>query len=153
MKPNSIVPAPLQDPGYGLCAHANMRQATRVLSQLYDAALKPSGVKATQFTILAVLDNRGELPLTKLAESLVMDRTTLTRNLQPLVKKGWLTIAREKDERVRLVSLTDAGRALLTEATPLWRDVQTRIVQETGADKLTGLIADLNQLVEAVRDS
>ena len=144
-------PTELQEPGYGLCVHANLRQATRVLSQLYDAALKPCGVKATQFTLLAVLANRGELPLTKLAEILVMDRTTLTRNLQPLVKKGWLVIEREEDERIRLISLTDAGRALVDEATPLWRDVQLKVARGIGAQKLPELIGDLDALVRAVR--
>ncbi|MEM7426271.1 MAG: MarR family winged helix-turn-helix transcriptional regulator [Pseudomonadota bacterium] len=151
MKDETSIPSELQHPSHGLCAHANLRQATRVLSQLYDAALKPSGVKATQFTILAVLEARGQLPLTRLAESLVMDRTTLTRNLQPLVKKGWLAIEREQDERVRLVSLTGSGRAVLSDATPLWREVQSRIVHETGAEKLTTLISDLNSLVQATR--
>ncbi len=139
------------EPGLGLCAHANLRQATRVVSQLYDAILKPCGIKATQFTLLAVLDNRGEMPLTKLAELLVMDRTTLSRNLQPLVKKGWLLVGREKDERIRLISLTQAGRTVVNEATPLWRDAQLRVINGIGDQKLPGLISDLNTLVQKIQ--
>ena len=141
----------LLEPGLGFCAHANLRQATRVISQLYDAALKPCGIKATQFTLLAVLDNRGDMPLTRLAEILVMDRTTLSRNLQPLAKKGWLAIGREKDERVRLISLTAAGQAVVGEATPLWREAQMSIVRQFGATKLPGLISDLNALVQTIQ--
>ncbi|MEM8689850.1 MAG: MarR family winged helix-turn-helix transcriptional regulator [Pseudomonadota bacterium] len=141
----------LLEPGLDLCAHANLRQATRVISQHYDAALKPSGIKATQFTLLAILAHRGGMPLTKLAALLVMDRTTASRNVQPLVKKGWLSIGRETDERVRLVSLTEAGHALVNEATPLWREAQLSIVSKMGAAKLPELIADLNSLVKGIQ--
>ena len=72
-------------PDMQVCAHASLRKAMRVVSQAYDAALKPSGLRATQFTLLAVLARAGDMPLTKLAEILVMERTTLTRNLKPLM--------------------------------------------------------------------
>ncbi|MEM7296196.1 MAG: MarR family winged helix-turn-helix transcriptional regulator [Pseudomonadota bacterium] len=141
----------LLEPGLGLCAHANLRQATRVISQVYDAALKLCGIKATQFTLLAVLANRGEMPLTKLAEILVMDRTTLSRNLQPLVKKGWLSIGREKDERIKLISLTEAGVAMVDQSTPLWRKAQMSVIGSIGASKLPRLVSDLNRLVNKVQ--
>jgi DNA-binding MarR family transcriptional regulator len=137
-------------PGTNICAHANLRKAMRVVSQAYDAALKPSGLRATQFTLLAVLSHRGEIPLTKLSEILVMDRTTLTRNLKPLLAKGWVEIGREKDERIRLVSITGPGRSIMAEAMPLWRDVQGRVAGKLGQTRLTGLIDDLNALVEVV---
>ena len=134
------------------CAHANLRKTMRVVSQVYNAALKPSGLRATQFTLLAVLSRRGELPLTQLAEILVMDRTTLTRNLKPLLAKGWIEVGREKDERVRLISITQAGRELVAEATPLWRDAQARIVNGVGSEKLSSMIGMLSLVVEKVRD-
>jgi len=143
-------PTPLQ-PDIRICAHANLRKAMRVVSQAYDAALRPSGLRATQFTLLAVLAGQGELPLTKLSEILVLDRTTLTRNLKPLLAQGWLEIGREKDERIRLISITDAGRSLVAEATPLWREAQIRVTEKLGELRLTGLIGDLNDLVDAVR--
>ena len=123
----------------------------RVVSQAYDAALKPSGLRATQFTLLAVLARLGEMPLTKLSKILVLDRTTLTRNLKPLQAQGWLEVGREKDERIRLISITEAGRRIVAEATPLWRDAQTRVTEALGEIRLTGMLDDLNALVEAVR--
>jgi DNA-binding MarR family transcriptional regulator len=123
----------------------------RVISQVYDAALRPSGLRATQFTLLAVLSSQGELPLTKLAEILVLDRTTLTRNLKPLLAQGLLEIGREKDERIRLISITDAGRSLVAEAVPLWCEAQARVTGGLGEARLSGLIGDLNALVEAIR--
>ena len=152
MNAKNPIPKDLLEPGLGQCAHANLRQATRVISQHYDAALKPCGLKATQFTLLAILANRGETPLTKLAELLVMDRTTLSRNVQPLVKKGWLFIGREADDRVRLIALTEAGRAVVKQATPLWRDAQMSVVAGMGAEKLPDLITDLNALVTAIQN-
>lgn len=138
-------------PDLRLCAHANLRKTMRVVSQAYDAALKPSGLRATQFTLLAVLSRRGEQPLTQLAEILVMDRTTLTRNLKPLMAKGWVAVGREKDERVRLISITEAGRELVAEAIPLWRNAQARIVNGVGSEKLSTMIETLALVVEKVR--
>ncbi len=79
------------------CTCANLRKAARAVTQVYDQALRPTGLKATQFTMLATLSNRGDLPLSRLAEALVMDRTTLTRNLKPLVGKGLVRI--DQDQR------------------------------------------------------
>ena len=141
-----------QMPDIRLCAHANLRQATRVISQLYDKALKPAGIKATQFTILAVLANRGDVPLTKLAEILVVDRTTLTRNLQPLLKMNWIRVSREDDERVRLISLTEQGGEVVKKATPLWRTAQQAVESGIGTEMLPDLISSLNLLVETMQE-
>lgn len=138
-------------PSIDLCAHANLRKAMRVVSQTYDAALKPSGLKGTQFTLLAVLDKRGEISLTKLSEILVMDRTTLTRNLQPLLKHGWIAIGRDSDERVRLITITGAGRERVAAATPAWQATQARLAGELGEQRLATLIADLGALTDAAR--
>jgi DNA-binding MarR family transcriptional regulator len=81
-----------------------------------------------------------------------MDRTTLTRNLKPLLAKGWIAVGKEKDERVRLISVTEAGRQLVAEATPLWRDAQTRIINGVGGEKLSSMIETLSLVVEKVRD-
>ena len=92
------------------CTCANLRRAARMVTQVYDKALHPAGLKAPQFTLLATLSKRGDLPLTRLAEALVMDRTALTRNLKPLVGKGNVRADRHEDQRVRRISLTDAGK-------------------------------------------
>ena len=120
----------------------------RVVSQSYDAALKPAGLKATQFTLLAVIAGRGPMPMTRLAEILVMDRTTLTRNLKPLVAKGWAEIGRERDERVRLISATEAGKAVVAEAAPLWRQAQARVEHRLGAERLSELLDGLRTLTD-----
>ncbi len=141
----------MSGPNLSLCANANLRKAMRVVSQAYDAALKPSGLRGTQFTLLAVLDGHGELSLTRLAELLVLDRTTLSRNLQPLLKEKLLAIRRDTDVRVRLVAITDAGRARVAAATPAWRASQARVEAILGDDRFAGLLRDLDTLTEAAR--
>ncbi len=95
-------------PDIGLCALANLRQVMRSVSQAYDAALKPCGLRATQFTLLAVQAKRGPMPLTGLAD-IVVDRTTLTRNLRPLTRDGLVVSTPQEDQRVRELASTDKG--------------------------------------------
>ena len=89
--------------------------------------------------------------MTQLAELIVVDRTTLTRNLKPLEAKGWVETGRERDERVRLIDVTAAGRAVVTEATPLWAKAQGQVTEALGATRLAGLIDGLGDLTQAMR--
>ncbi len=134
------------------CTCTNLRQAARMMTQAYDAALQPSGLKATQFTLLATLDGLGEAPLTQLADALVMDRTTLTRNLKPLVRRGLIRIAHAEDQRIRNISLTKAGRRAFEDARPHWAQAQSRIVKSLGQERWSGFLGDLAATVAVVRD-
>jgi len=133
------------------CSCAHLRKATRVVTQMYDAALAPVDLKATQFTLLATLARSGGLPLTRLAEILVMDRTTLTRNLKPLVAKGLIETESESDQRVRKISLTGEGRAAFEQAMPAWEAVQRRFVDAFGAQRWSGFVDDLGAAVKTVQ--
>jgi DNA-binding MarR family transcriptional regulator len=130
----------------GQCAHANLRRTMRAVGRHYDQALKPSGLKATQFTLLAVLANKREMPVTQLAEVMGMDRTTLTRNLGPLQRGGWIENGREEDERVRLISLSEAGFEKVEQAVPMWRAAQARVVDTLGASG----VAELSDVLAAL---
>ncbi len=133
------------------CVFANLRRASRMVSQSYDAALKPVGLKATQFSMLAVLGKRGQMRQSEFADVLGMDGTTLTRNLRPLVKNQWLRIDRGEDRRVRLVSLTDLGRALLDDAVPLWQQVQARFVQGLGEAQWPGFLGTIATAIDIAK--
>ena len=110
------------------CACFNLRKAARAVTQLYEAALAPSGIHATQFSVLTALALVDSAPLSRVADGLVMDRTTLTRNLRPLVRRGWVRIeAGDEDRRERYLSLTRSGRAALDRALPLWQQAQARL--------------------------
>jgi DNA-binding MarR family transcriptional regulator len=129
------------------CACNNVRRAARAVTQLYDETLRPTGLRATQFTLLTALRIQGPISLNRLAEQLVMDRTTLTRNLQPLEKKGLVHIEAGEDRRTREASLTDTGHRALAKAFPLWRQAQSRVAEGLGEERLQGLLGELGAVV------
>src|SRR5580765_2078802 len=88
------------------CACLTFRQASRVVTQLFDEVLLPTGLFSTQLPVLVLLGVHGPMSITRLAELLVMDRTTLTRNLKPLLKKDYLAPVPTRDKRVSLFKLT-----------------------------------------------
>ena len=110
------------------CTAASVRRASRALSSLYDEALAPTGLRGTQFSLLVAVAIAGEMPVTRMAAILGLDRTTLTRNLAPLEKDGLLQSVPSSDRRVRLVRLTPRGRSTLERALPLWDSVQRHVV-------------------------
>jgi DNA-binding MarR family transcriptional regulator len=124
------------------CACLNARKAARLLSQLYDAALRPAGVRSTQLPLLATIGLRGPLTLTDLAEAVVIDRTTLTRSLVLLEQHGWVRSAAGEDLRVREISLTSRGREVLRRAIPLWQKAQAQVVALLGGGLADRLVAD-----------
>jgi DNA-binding MarR family transcriptional regulator len=135
-----------------VCACYKVRKAARSITQYYDEALKPCNIKITQFSLLIVLTLAGPVPIGRLAELLVMDRTTLTRNVDLLVRDGLAEVIPGKDKRTRLVRTTAEGRAVLTSAIPLWQDAQDSILDRLGrqnwkdlAQKLAAVTA-LSQL-------
>ena len=134
-----------------LCTCSNIRKAARVITQLYEGALQPAGLKATQFSLIAVLSKAGQLPMTALAGAMVMDRTTLTRNLKPLVASGLVKIESQEDQRVRMVSLTEKGLEKFDEAYPLWSKAQSKIVDGFGTERWSGFISDLDAMVDVAR--
>ncbi len=133
------------------CTCETIRKAARMVTQMYETALQQSGLKAGQISLLAMLSRKGDMPLTALADALVMDRTTLTRNLKPMVRDGFISIKAEQDLRVRKVGLTAKGTRKFAEAYPLWADAQSRLVNGLGVERWSGLVADLNATVQVAR--
>ncbi len=131
------------------CACATIRRTDRVLTQFYDEILAPSGLYVTQFTTLATLTQAAPVTINRLAEILVMDRTTLTRNLEVLAKKHLVRIEEGEDRRTRLVHLTQEGEQALTRAWPLWQEAQARIEHALGRERFEGLLTDLSAVLAA----
>jgi DNA-binding MarR family transcriptional regulator len=136
-----------------ICACFNIRKAARAITQLYDDVLRPSGLRVTQFSILAVTRRLGPVTVTRLAEETVTDRTTLTRNLKLLAQQRLVRIVPGDDRREREVTLTDRGRAALAKAYPLWKDVQTQVSQNLGPERFRRLLSDLRETVALTRAS
>jgi DNA-binding MarR family transcriptional regulator len=93
--------------------------------------------------MLSVLAKRGQIRQSEFAGILGMDGTTLTRNLQPLLKNEWIRIDREEDQRVRLISITKPGRQVLDQAVPLWRQVQSQFVTGLGDEQWSEFLGTL----------
>ena len=130
-------------PAEVICVCATARMAARSLTRIYDRALEPAGIRTTQFSVLARLLEEGPLPLTHLAGRLAMDRTTLARDLRPLERRGLVAISVGADRRVRMAALTPAGRRLVDEVRPLWKQVQRDVRAELGPDRVARLMDEL----------
>ena len=133
------------------CTCLNLRKATRAVTQLYDEALRPSGLRATQFSLLSVIRTLGTVSITALADEAVMDRTTLTRNLKLLEEKGLIQVEPGEDARVREVSLTPAAHEKLAVARGYWRKAQAHMTDALGADGVRRLLDDLSSATGAAR--
>jgi DNA-binding MarR family transcriptional regulator len=130
------------------CNCTALRKATRRVSQLYDAALEPCGLRTTQRAILSQIARTGTPPLGELAEALVMDRGALTHNLKPLERDGLVKIEIDpQDRRNRLVALTASGRAKLAASEALWQRAQQGFERAFGAAKSNSLRKALEFLV------
>lgn len=131
----------------GPCVCTALRKAARAVSRVYDDAIAAAGITTNQFSILRNLDRHGPQLLSRLAERLVMDRTSLYRTLRPLERAGWIAIA-DAPGRTRQASLTPAGRAKLAEASDLWEDVQGRMVAAIGGANWAMLSDGLDGIVQ-----
>lgn len=135
------------------CPGVRVRQASRALTRVYDDALRPVGLQMSQFSVLIAIASFASTAgagatISAVATSLVMDRTTLTRNLRPLERSGWVRITRAHgDARARLVVLTHRGEKLIEQAYPLWEAALGRVRRTLGAAKLRTLNAQLAVVV------
>ena len=129
------------------CTCFNLRKAARRVTSFYDAALKPSGLKVTQMTLLTAIRVLEPVTIKRLAKGIVMDRTTLSRNVSLLNKKGMIDIEPGDDLRTRKLSLTTQGHTALVAALPLWRKAQSEIIKELGEDRWASLLKGFSDLV------
>jgi DNA-binding MarR family transcriptional regulator len=129
------------------CACRNLRRTARAVTQLYDESLRPSGLRITQFTLLVAVAIGEPVLVTRLADALSLDRTTLARDLKPLTERGLVEIAVGTDRRTRVVRLTGQGREAIGRAYPLWQRAQARIVEAAGPDRWQALAGDLEEVV------
>lgn len=127
------------------CSCFAVRRAARVITQHYDRHLRPTGLRATQFTLLTVLALGGPLPLSRVADRLGTERTTLTRNLRPLIARGFVRTKPGKDRRVQLLAITARGVAAAESALPQWREAQRAIAGHF----TSGALRALNHAVQA----
>jgi DNA-binding MarR family transcriptional regulator len=133
------------------CMCATFRRTARALSQLYDDALRPLGLRTTQFTILQALSLAGEVSQGQLGEILALDSTTLTRTLAIMKRRKWIAMRRGRDGRERLLFLSKAGREQLDLASPAWQDVQNHLSSQLGEERWGALFQQNREITELVR--
>lgn len=133
------------------CVCFNVRKTARLLNQVYDGYLVPAGIKSTQFTVLQACKILGPSTVTALAEQLLVERTTLTRNLKVLETQGLVAIRAGNDARSRRVELTARGRKVAEKAYVLWRQAQTSLVKKFGANRWADLQKDLATIDELAK--
>lgn len=121
------------------CACIRVRRAARTLSDLYDEALRPCGLKITQLSLLRTVARMQAPTLSGLAEAMALDRSTLGRNAGLLKRRGLVQISDGSDLRERAVTVTPRGRRLLEQAAPLWEQAQQRVHQSLGQQGLDAL--------------
>ncbi|AFY92178.1 MarR family winged helix-turn-helix transcriptional regulator [Chamaesiphon minutus] len=131
------------------CMGLHVRRASRIITQVYDAALRPVDLVLSQFTLLVCINLMESAQITRLAQELYTDQTTLTRNLKLLKLRGLVSIDPGEDRRVKLVSLTDEGKAILAQALPLWEQAQAQVMQQFDRQEwqtLLSLLSDVKKL-------
>ena len=129
------------------CLCTSLRQAALAATQIYDEALRPSGLKITMFRLLRRISEAGQPTISELARIVDLDRSTLGRNLKVLERTGHVKLAGGQDERSKIVSLTAKGRAKLEKALPLWAKAQSAMQGLLGNEKTAvyGILSKLNR--------
>lgn len=129
------------------CLCAVIRKTGRVLTRKYDRYLKASGLKVTQFSMLANIARNPGITVSELAKTLFMDQTTVTRNLRVLEKSGYVHLEAEAtDYRIKRILVSDIGMAKMDEARPLWEKAQLEMDRLLGRERIDELLRSLNKI-------
>lgn len=132
------------------CACYNLRRASRAVTQVFDAYFEEIGLKATQYTVLAAVsyEAAGKPTVTHLANALVLEQSSLSRNLAVLERQGFLRLLRGEDKRERIVALTRAGRAAISRGYPVWKQAQSAIAAALEPKELDAQLRSLRRLTK-----
>lgn len=134
------------------CLALKLRQANRVLTQIYDQDMSGQGIKITQFAILRAIYYMGEATNRGLQEVLVLDQTTLSRNLKPLIRDGYLQSKQGRDKREKVLQLTEEGKALFKNASKDWRHTQQQLKTTLG-DELVEKLLSVGEAIVELKDT
>jgi DNA-binding MarR family transcriptional regulator len=131
---------------------ASLRRASREITQLYEEALRPTGLRATQFTVLQALSIAGEVTQGDLGRILATDSTTLTRTLTIMGRNGWITKRRGEDRREWRMRLSKAGETQFKQALPYWGKAQTRLRRQLGEELSDNLMKLTQKITNALTE-
>lgn len=135
-----------------ICVCANLRKKTRAVTQLYDKLLQPTGLKVTQYSMLAHIDLQQAVSISRLGEILQLDQTTVTRNINLLKQHGYVALKRDtNDARTKQITLTEKGLEKLHEAAPIWQAIQDRIIEDIGIEKYADFYDTLRTMQKIIQ--
>jgi DNA-binding MarR family transcriptional regulator len=135
----------------GDCFNLAMRKSSRLITQFYQERLSKTGLKVGQFSILRAVNFCKETSNKELQSILVLDQTTLSRNLKPLIRDGYLKLsAHSEDGRQKIISLSPAGLALYQETLPIWQAAQDELQQKIGTTETDKILALTDIFVKAL---
>ena len=129
-----------------VCACFNLRKTSRAVTRVFDEALERRGLRSTGFLTLVAIRTEGSPTLPRLAQALDLDRSTLTRNLKPLVEGGLVRTSTPRGSRTARAALTPRGARVLEQCVPLWREAQDRVEARVGKARWAVLLASLSNL-------
>ena len=129
-----------------------LRQLSRRVSQHFDALLAQADLKTTQYSLLSQIQALGPIRPGALAQAMEMDASTLTRNLQPLLAQGWVTLGPGADGRSRLVQISASGRAKRAQAQRAWKRAQQAFNARLGGERVARLHALLEECLETLHE-
>lgn len=134
------------------CMCASIRRASRLMSQIYEDAMRPLGLRATQFTVLQTLSLAGEVTQAQLGQMLGMDSTTLTRTLTIMGREGWITKRRGEDRREWRLRLSKEGEAQFKAALPHWQKAQDELRERLGKTLSDNLMTLTNEVTKTLTE-
>lgn len=135
------------------CVCTSIRKAARVLARTYDGALAPLGMNVTQLAVMRALLRHPREPLTRVAEDLAMDRTSLYRAIEALRKRRWVRLGDGHDSRSRSAAITRSGTLALDRADPGWASTQSGIVERFGHREWQAFTRELQRLIDCAAGS
>lgn len=141
---------PKDQHGIEPCLALYLRKANRVITQIYDHNMSHHGIKVTQFSILRAVSYMGEASHRTLQEALVLDQTTLSRNLKPLIRDGFLNAIPGEDRREKLITLSSSGKTLFNSAKKDWKKSQKLIAEALG-EKMTHQLLEVSDNVVGLK--
>tara|TARA_R110000868_G_scaffold40767_1_gene140337 strand:+ start:111 stop:551 length:441 start_codon:yes stop_codon:yes gene_type:complete len=134
-----------------ICLAHSLRRADRVVSQLYNEYFSPLGIRVTQFSVLRALHLMGSTTAAQIREALVMDQTTVSRALKPLIRDGYIAVAEGATKREKALSLTPEGKSLYKQALGPWGEAQKMLRKKLGKGK-DDVLMDLSRQIVAIKE-
>jgi DNA-binding MarR family transcriptional regulator len=128
------------------CVSYNLRKASRIVSKLYTREMRPAPVRGPQFSLMMMISGRQNPTISELARDIGADRTTMTRNLEQLQKRGFIEITQGKNLRTKAVRIAPKGQAALERSTAYWQKAQNKVLKTLGQDRWTRMLSDLSVL-------